>query len=146
MIRYTYTLPRPFWSSGCNTDSVEEAIHDLRNRWKVTSKIEVIENDTLKFEHMTCAIRKSRYGNHDVFINSIANLTQYPGLSKVLLEDGRELPREIVEEIIQVGERIADFIHWEPNDIAMIDNSRILHGRRAFSCARKVETRFSNVA
>ena len=38
-----------------------------------------------------------------------------------------------MEELNQIAERITTNINWKKGDILMIDNTRIMHGRRAFT-------------
>ena len=48
-----------------------------------------------------------------------------------------EISDELMDELNGIAERITTNIDWKKGDILMIDNTRIMHGRRAF----KDETR-----
>lgn len=48
----------------------------------------------------------------------------------VRLADGGKIPYSIIENISKVAAEITVNINWQPGDIAMIDNTVILHGRR----------------
>ena len=48
----------------------------------------------------------------------------------VRLEDGSELPASLVADIERAGEACTVEIVWQEGDIAIVDNRRILHGRR----------------
>jgi alpha-ketoglutarate-dependent taurine dioxygenase len=39
---------------------------------------------------------------------------------------------DIVSEINKIAERLITEISWQKGDILMLDNTRIMHGRRAF--------------
>jgi alpha-ketoglutarate-dependent taurine dioxygenase len=51
----------------------------------------------------------------------------------VFFDDDSEITDDIVAELNEVAERITTEISWQTGDILMVDNTRIRHGRRAFS-------------
>jgi alpha-ketoglutarate-dependent taurine dioxygenase len=53
--------------------------------------------------------------------------------SVVRLEDGSKIPAEVVREIEAVSEACTVELPWWDGDLIMIDNTRVLHGRRAFN-------------
>lgn len=59
--------------------------------------------------------------------------------------DGSEMPSEIIEEIRRVGEQCMEDIGWQDQDVALIDNSRVMHGRRAFRGDRVIYSRFGMI-
>ena len=50
----------------------------------------------------------------------------------VCFDDDSEITDEIMSELNEIAERITIEISWQKGDILMIDNTRIMHGRRAF--------------
>jgi hypothetical protein len=100
---------------------------------------------TLKWENggvtteFTCpAIVDTKWGGHRGFVNSmLLVLWQEEALgmkrSLVRLEDGSKIPADVVKEIRAVSDALTREIVWNPGDIAMIDNTRVMHGRRAFN-------------
>jgi hypothetical protein len=100
---------------------------------------------TLKWENggvtteFTCpAIVDTKWGGHRGFVNSmLLVLWQEEALgmkrSLVRLEDGSKIPADVVREIRDVSDALTREIVWNPGDIAMIDNTRVMHGRRAFN-------------
>ncbi|MDJ0688013.1 MAG: TauD/TfdA family dioxygenase [Xenococcaceae cyanobacterium MO_188.B32] len=50
----------------------------------------------------------------------------------VSFEDGSEIDDEIMSELNEIAEKITAEISWKKGDILMVDNTRIMHGRRAF--------------
>ena len=74
----------------------------------------------------------SRCGKYQVFINSLLPTMQLnPDILK--FNDDSEIPAELMEELNEIAERITTNINWKKGDILMIDNTRIMHGRRAFT-------------
>ncbi len=47
------------------------------------------------------------------------------------LEDGSEIPDDIMSEVKEVSDRLTININWNDNELCMIDNKRMMHGRRA---------------
>jgi alpha-ketoglutarate-dependent taurine dioxygenase len=48
-------------------------------------------------------------------------------------DDNSKIPDELIKELNRIAERITTNIDWQKGDILMIDNTRIMHGRRAFT-------------
>ncbi|MCI0508024.1 MAG: TauD/TfdA family dioxygenase [Gammaproteobacteria bacterium] len=51
----------------------------------------------------------------------------------VRFEDDSEIPEDVRQEIDEVTEKLTAEIPWEAGDIAIVDNTRMLHGRRSFT-------------
>jgi alpha-ketoglutarate-dependent taurine dioxygenase len=98
---------------------------------------------------VTNAISWTRHGER-AFINSILNRYQHVGgrsrhPSMVHFEDGSPIPDEIIAELQAASERLEESLEWQAGDVVMVDNSWIMHGRRAFSGPREVVTRMANL-
>lgn len=52
--------------------------------------------------------------------------------SQVRFEDGSEIPKEMLYRIHELAERLTLDIDWEPGMVAIVDNTRVMHGRRAY--------------
>lgn len=85
-------------------------------------------------EYKFSAVVKTKYSNEDAFANSL--LLQY-GKGKVKFADNSLIPETAINEIKQVMNQFTGEIAWQPGDLVMIDNSRFLHGRRAFQDSRR---------
>jgi len=89
---------------------------------------------TRSFKH---AVVKPRWSDRDAFVNSLL-LVQWQEdqfhteRSIVRLEDGSRIPADVLAELREVGERLTHEVPWNDHEIVMIDNTRMLHGRRAF--------------
>jgi hypothetical protein len=62
-------------------------------------------------------------------------------LRNVAFEDG-PVPAEVVQEIEGQAAAETMLIAWRPQDVAVIDNSRMMHGRRAFRGERVIDSTF----
>jgi hypothetical protein len=52
--------------------------------------------------------------------------------------DGTPLDRDAVAQAIALADELAFDIPWRQGDVALVDNFRVMHGRRTFSGTRKV--------
>ena len=58
--------------------------------------------------------------------------TKHIAPKAISFEDGSEITDDIVSGINKIAERLITEISWQKGDILMVDNTRIMHGRRAF--------------
>jgi hypothetical protein len=87
------------------------------------------DDDTLRMEFVTSVVHPTRWTGAQTFTNSVTG--PYPGVAA--FEDGTPIPPAVIAEIKGVHERLIDQVAWEPGDLLMVDNSRFMHGRRAFT-------------
>jgi len=52
--------------------------------------------------------------------------------------DGSKLDAEAVQQAINISEELSFEAHWQSGDVAIIDNTVVMHGRRPFVGTRKV--------
>ena len=53
-------------------------------------------------------------------------------------EDGAPLPEELLQEVGAAARGCEVVLAWRPGDVAAIDNTRWMHGRRGFTGGRRV--------
>lgn len=87
------------------------------------------DDDSLTVEYVVSAVNKTRYGTQLAFANSVTG--PYPSY-KTTFEDDSPIPFAAMQEIKQLHQNLTQNIPWQAADVVMIDNSRFLHGRRAF--------------
>lgn len=132
------------WQNVYKTDKIE----DVRTLCAETG-VELIENDDASIETIhTCAA----YYDHPAgraFINSILTWAGREYIlgkddSKLRFEDGSELPKDMLWAINDICEKFTVNVPWAPGTIAIIDNFRVMHGRRAYEdCRRDIIMRMS---
>ncbi|MGE0634354.1 MAG: TauD/TfdA family dioxygenase [Pseudobdellovibrionaceae bacterium] len=145
-ILYTHRWGPTGWQAIFKTDSIDQAISELKRDPRVSSA--KFDGEFLTFDYVTSAIMRPKYSSTPAFINSIANVKQYAYLNTVdvKFEDGEQITPEMVEEINEIGSLVVKDVSWQAGDVLMIDNSRVMHGRRNFSGERKISTRFSKAS
>jgi alpha-ketoglutarate-dependent taurine dioxygenase len=92
---------------------------------------------TMRTKYLVHAVLPTKWGSHTAYINNLLPVTMQMKMgrgdtSTVWLEDGSPVPDALMEDVGRIqNELIADF-NWQAGDFALLDNSRALHGRRAF--------------
>ncbi|HYL06279.1 MAG TPA: TauD/TfdA family dioxygenase, partial [Thermoanaerobaculia bacterium] len=74
-----------------------------------------------------------KFGGERAFANTVIGAFRhaYRG-TDMAFDDDTSIPEPVLEETEAVGEAHAEEINWQPGDVAMIDNTRFMHGRRSF--------------
>lgn len=94
--------------------------------------LKIYEDESILLEYFCPAIITSRCGKYQVFINSLLPAKQL-NPNNIKFEDNSEISDDIMSELNEIAERITTEVDWQKGDILIIDNTRILHGRRNFS-------------
>ncbi|MEH2169912.1 MAG: TauD/TfdA family dioxygenase [Nostoc sp.] len=128
-LKFTVRISQEDWQKKYQTDDLNQ----LEEMCQKNNTLLTVNNDkSILLEYISPAIIPSRCGKYQVFINSLLPTKQ---LSPKILnfEDDSEIPEEVVSELNEIAEKITIEISWQKGDILMIDNTRILHGRRSFA-------------
>lgn len=124
-IRYEDSLPRRHWLTPDGYLDIRMHVGRLRLSG---STVRFDEDDTLVREYVTSAVGPSRWGGQLAFTNSLRG----PYVHTVTFEDGSPIPQAVLDEIDAVHAQLMQDIPWQAGDMVMIDNTRYVHGRRAF--------------
>jgi alpha-ketoglutarate-dependent taurine dioxygenase len=120
------------WAQTDNVQDVERYCRDNSLKYSFNP------DKSITTEYACHAVVKPRWTERDAFVNSILLvLWQEEDLKRtaslVRLEDGSKIPQEAMDEVREVSGRLTREVEWDPGDIVMIDNTRMMHGRRAFN-------------
>jgi alpha-ketoglutarate-dependent taurine dioxygenase len=134
-IKYIRHYPNGIWQERFQTEDLS-----VLEKFCQESDLHLkIDNDTqaITTEYLQPAFVKTRWGGQEAFLNSIL-IVEWGELngvkdSIVRLEDNSKIPDEVLLELKEVTERLTQLISWQRGDVLMVDNTRVLHGRRAFS-------------
>jgi len=95
---------------------------------------------TIDIDYRVSAVVRTRYGGTEAFVNSV--IVQKAG--SVYFEDGTPILRPVQMRLLELATPLSSNIRWQPGDIAMIDNTRCLHGRNGFAdSGRQIHVRMS---
>lgn len=127
-LKFSRNLNKKLWQKKYKTNDF-----DLVEKIAKSNGVEVKinENESITRQFIASAIHKNRTGEDYVFINSLL-AAKHTNPELVSFDDDSEITDEIISELNEIAERISIEISWQKGDILMIDNTRIMHGRRAF--------------
>ncbi|GLW71409.1 hypothetical protein Kpho02_37080 [Kitasatospora phosalacinea] len=135
------------------TRSVEEAkwkafvVHQLEGRKSVEeitfdditaltagqrgSDITLNEDGSISYSYRVGAAHPTLFGTRLAWANSIFGPSYNYEPPKITFADGSDLPQWLLDELLALTEEVTEDLEWQDGDIALIDNTRVMHGRRA---------------
>jgi alpha-ketoglutarate-dependent taurine dioxygenase len=162
-IRYVRRLPDGVWQEAFGTGDPAEAERlcgEQETSFEIDPATGAVETSRLAW-----AVVPGRSGQRDTFINNLVSLYMgelslkrgtaaetIKGLSGrsfpivVRMEDGSPVPGAVIKELLALNQRHAVAVPWSAGDIVLVDNTRILHGRLAYSGERNVYVRLGERA
>jgi hypothetical protein len=99
------------------------------------------KGDQLMFSYLTSAFQKTKFSGATAFLNFLlfsqtADACHHPDAARVMgmmrFDNDELIPPALVNEINAIAERFTCPIKWQAGDLVMIDNRRLMHGRRGF--------------
>ncbi|PYC19670.1 TauD/TfdA family dioxygenase [Pseudomonas mosselii] len=138
-VRYSDCLPRQAWLTAEGFLDARMHVGSLRLKG---SSVRFDEDDTLIREYVSPAVAYPKWCPQAAFVNSLRG----PYDHTVTFEDGTAIPQALIDEIDQVHQALMQEIHWQAGDILLIDNTRYVHGRRAFQCMERTHYTFMSLA
>lgn len=133
-IKYVCTYPDGRWQQLFQTEDVADvAAYCDENDMTFSQR-----NDrSIITEYVTSAVSQPLFHEGPAFINNIFTMVRWEqagfGLRVVRDEKGEPLSPWIVDELQELERRETRPVEWRPGDLLMVDNTRLLHGRRAFT-------------
>lgn len=137
-IMYRRHLPAPLWKKYVfhevggfrNVDDV--SFQDLMNLADEVEgqSFELLENERVFSEFRCNAVHGTRFSSELAFANSMLGPSYNYEAPHIVFEDGSVISEEIWNEIRLCTDMCTEDIPWKDGDIAIIDNTRYMHGRR----------------
>ncbi|SRR5579883_14911 len=127
-LKYRGHIGKETWQKQYKTDDVRVVAQICQSN---DVDININEDESIDIHYICSAIHPNRSGESMVFINSLLPAKNMSPNS-VAFDDGSEIDNEVMLELNEIAAKIAVKICWEKGDILMVDNTRIMHGRRAF--------------
>ena len=128
-LKFVSYLNKEKWQKQYKTDDLRVVEQTCRSN---NMQLQVKEDESIEIQYICPAVHPSRCGKYRVFINSLLP-AKHIAPDKVRFDDDSEIPDDLVSEINEIAEKITTEVSWEKGDILMVDNTIIMHGRRAFS-------------
>lgn len=122
-----------FYHLGATKPRQDITIDDLRGLTNDEASMTVRElpDNSIIYSFRTMAAHSTRFGQELAWANSIFGPSYNYEAPRITFADGEEIPAALLEEMRQLSERLTVNLDWQTGDIALIDNTRVMHGRRA---------------
>lgn len=132
-LKYIRSYQRQDWQARFLTDDiavVKQFCHD--NGLRIT----LHTDDSIDTEYVFPGVMQPSRSDRPVFINNLLPVIwqeEHGSTNNIVRwEDGSQISADIIEETQAAAERCTRLVAWQPQEILMVDNTRVLHGRRAF--------------
>ena len=136
-LRYRHRTPSVVWKSVSSDPAV--FLSNLACVPGVTN-CQVDSRGDLQWDFVTPAAQRTKYTDKVAFVNSLLPPSD---AYEVSFDDGSTVPQELRQHILEVTERLTVAIQWQACDIAMVDNTRCMHGRYSNDEDRKIIVKMS---
>ncbi len=128
-LKYLGHLNKEAWQKRYKTDDLAVVVQTCKRK---NLLMQINEDESIDLQYICPAIHPSRCGKYQTFINSLLP-AKHRYKNRLCFDDDSEITDDIVSELNEIAEKITTEISWKKGDILMVDNTRIMHGRRAFS-------------
>jgi len=132
-LKYIRSYQREDWQARFLTEDiavVQQFCHDNGLR------IILHGDDSIDTEYVSPGVMQSPRSDCPVFINNLLPVIwqeEHGSTNNIVRwEDGSQISADIIEETKAAAERCTRLVAWQPLEILMVDNARVLHGRMAF--------------
>lgn len=98
-----------------------------------STRLEQRDNGAIYYEFCTPAVHPTRFGERLAFCNGMLTDAVYYEPPRITFADGAEIPEALVAEVRAVSDRLTGEIAWQHGDVLLLDNTRVMHGRRAIT-------------
>ena len=137
-IVYRHRWGRPQWEHYFETPRLEEALAKIR----ALPRTRIIEetSEVVVFDYETSAFSRES----GALVNGIVNILSRKGqgINDVFWKGGTRIEDSLLGELYRVARRHERTLNLNAGEFVIVNNHRIMHGRKAFSGQRKVAARF----
>lgn len=135
----TRTLPEELWKRYLANEhpaisKPEEVTHEhiLQFKASIPDQDFTLNGDgSLEYRLKVAPVRASSLSNGLAFANAILGPSHNYEPPVYTLDDGSIASADEIEDLRRIAETCTVEINWQDGDVAVIDNTRVMHGRRA---------------
>lgn len=92
---------------------------------------ELCEDGGMLYRLIVSPVRASTLSGGMGFANAVLGPSHNYAPPRYSFADGEEVSRDEIEELRALAEPATHEINWQDGDVAVLDNTRVMHGRRA---------------
>ncbi|MFE7194525.1 TauD/TfdA family dioxygenase [Kitasatospora sp. NPDC057541] len=94
------------------------------------TEVALQQDGGITYAFRTPAAASTLFGDRIAFANSILGPSTNYEKPRITFADGTEFAPALLAEVEEVTERLTENLEWQDGDVALIDNTRVMHGRR----------------
>jgi alpha-ketoglutarate-dependent taurine dioxygenase len=83
------------------------------------------------YSYRVPAAHRTLFGSRVSFANSILGPSNNYETPRISFADDTDIPVPLLEEIATVTEKCTGEVAWNDGEVVIVDNTRVMHGRRA---------------
>ncbi len=92
---------------------------------------------SIYYEFQVPAARKTLFSDRIAFANSLLGPSYNYEKPRITFADREEISPSLLSEVVRVTEAMTLDIAWQNGDVLLVDNTRVMHGRRAILDPRR---------
>lgn len=136
-------LPEPLWKRylanehpALSDPSQVRLEHVLQFQQAVPGQeFQIHDDGSLTYRLTVDPVRASRFSGTKAFANAVLGPSHNYQPPRYALGDGSQVTADEIADIAALAEQVTHEINWQDGDIAVLDNTRVMHGRRAIADA-----------
>ncbi|WP_434041193.1 MULTISPECIES: TauD/TfdA family dioxygenase [Sorangium] len=95
------------------------------------------DDGAIYYEFQVPAARETLFSDRIAFANSILGPSYNYEKPRITFADREAIPPSLLGEVVRVTEAVTMDVAWQDGDVLLIDNTRVMHGRRAILDPRR---------
>jgi alpha-ketoglutarate-dependent taurine dioxygenase len=107
-----------------------EDVASLMGR-NTTATAELNPDGSIHYTFQVSAVHRTLFGERLSFANSILGPSYNYERPRITFADGSPIDGRLLAELAEVTESVTENIEWQDGEVVLIDNTRVMHGRRA---------------
>ena len=139
-IRYERRVDAQMWRrlaafmSG-RSDPAQATVTDLYEQCRPGAQVEIelLDDDSVRYVFDVRVVDRTRWSATPAWASSLLGPSYNYEPPTITFADGAPIPQEYVAECERATAAVTEEIAWQNGDLVLIDNSRVMHGRRAIT-------------
>ncbi|MFG1675332.1 TauD/TfdA family dioxygenase [Micromonospora sp. NPDC049282] len=143
-IRWQLDMPDGSWQEMCGADDPAAAIAAIAGYAPFLMPWESVTADavgrTVRVRLSTRCVTPALFDNLPAFCNSVlvqtgrrSSAADHGRRLELRMADGAPFPVEVLSAVALVAEELTVPVPWQPGDVVIVNNTRVMHGRRGFA-------------
>lgn len=135
-LQFSRNIPEHLWKKYLSTEleiSLEEvgdSTLESVNKTVEGQQYQIKPDGSVYSRYKVWAVRPTQFSKRLAFANSMLGPSVNYEPPRITWEDGSMIAPSLWDEVMEVTESCTDDIQWADGDVVLVDNTRLMHGRR----------------